>query len=358
MQSCVSEKLRCESTGIFPNMQYLCEKIYMEMKIIGIGNALLDVLLRLESDATLERMGMKKGAMDLIEEAQMEAIHIGQQGLERHIAPGGSVCNTMRALANLGAEVGYVGKIGSDQAGMFYEQAVRDAGVTPYFVHTEGSSGCATVLMSPDGERTMATFLGPAATLSAAEISPEALSRYDCVYIEGYLISNEALFLPILQRADQSGIKVALDLSNFNIVNGYKDLLQEVIPRYVDILFSNESEAEAYTGLPAAKAVSEIAEQVAVSVVTVGKKGALIGSIGRVFSVPASGGKAVDTTGAGDHFAAGFLYGQSVGASLEVSAQAGSLLAGYAVETIGPQISVERWNQIKLKVHAIVQSQA
>jgi sugar/nucleoside kinase (ribokinase family) len=335
-------------------MQYLCGKIYNTMRILGIGNALLDVLLRMESDETLLKTGMKKGAMDLIGEAQMLAVHRAQEGLKREEAPGGSVCNTMRALACLGAEVGYVGKTGSDAAGLFYEQAVRKAGVTPYFVHAEGISGCSTVLISPDGERTMATFLGPAATLSAAEIPDETLSAYDCVYLEGYLIANEALFLPILQRIDRLGLKVALDLSNFNIVNGYKELLQEVIPRYVRILFSNESEAEAYTGLPAEEAVQKISEQVDISVVTVGKRGALVGSRGCFITVPASGGTPVDTTGAGDNFAAGFLYGQSVNATLEQSARTGALLAGYVIETVGPQIPDVHWHQIKLNVSRII----
>lgn len=320
------------------------------MKIVGIGNALLDILLRLESDDTLVKMGMKKGAMDLIGETQMQAIHQEQKGLKRDEAPGGSVCNTMRALARLGAEVGYIGKIGSDERGAFYEQAVREAGVTPYFIHAEGISGFSTVLISPDGERTMATFLGPAATLSASEIADETLRACDCVYIEGYLISNEALFLPILQRIDKLGVKVALDLSNFNIVNGFRDLLQEVIPRYVRILFSNESEAEAYTGLPAGEAVQKISEQVDISVVTVGKKGALVGSSEGVIAVPAAGGNPVDTTGAGDNFAAGFLYGQSIHASLEQSARMGALLAGHVIETVGPQIPDDRWEQIKLKI--------
>jgi sugar/nucleoside kinase (ribokinase family) len=329
----------------------LCEK-KEKMRILGIGNALSDVLLRLKSDDTLATLGMEKGAMDLITDDQMIAIHKAQTGLERNESPGGSVCNTMRAMACLGARTGYMGKIGSDAMGVFYEQAVREAGVTPYFVRTEGISGCSTVFISPDGERTMATFLGPAATLAATEIPDSVLRAYDCIYIEGYLISNEALFLPILQRIHNLGLKTALDLSNFNIVNGFKDLLSEIIPRYVHILFSNESEAEAYTGLPAREAVRKISEQVELSVVTVGKDGALVGGQDGVLTVPAMGGKPVDTTGAGDHFAAGFLYGQTVGASLKQSAQIGSLLAGYVIETIGPQIPTALWKQIKLKVNS------
>jgi len=324
------------------------------MKILGIGNALLDVLLRLENDNTLNDIGIQKGAMDLIREEQMIAIHQAQAGLDRNHAPGGSVCNTMRALAILGAKVGYVGKVGTDSNGAFYENALQKAGVTPHIVRTEGISGCSTVLISPDGERTMATFLGPAATLSATEVADTTISSYDCVYIEGYLISNEALFLPVLQRAKNAGLKIALDLSNFNIVHGFKDLLSEVVPKYVNILFSNESEAVAYTGLMAEDAVRKISEQVDISIVTIGKKGALVGSRGELIAVPSLGKNPVDTTGAGDNFAAGFLYGLSLNTSLTQAAQIGSLLAGYVIATIGPQIPDEHWCEIKLKVEEIL----
>ena len=321
------------------------------MKILGIGNALLDTLLMLKDDDSLVRLGMQKGGMDLIDERRMRAILHEQSGLERQTMPGGSVCNTMRALAKLGATAGYVGKIGSDEMGQSYEQAVRQAGVSPYFVRIEGISGCSTVMISPDGERTMATFLGPAATLSANEITDDALRGYDCVYIEGYLIANDALFLPVLQRIRKLGLKIALDLSNFNVVNSFNDLLHNVIPEYIDILFANESEAKAYTGLDAEAAVRNISGQVEISIVTIGAKGALVGSDRQWIHVPAATDrKPLDTTGAGDHFAAGFLYGRSAGASLEQSARIGSLLSGYVIETVGPQIPPGYWDEIKLKI--------
>jgi len=324
------------------------------MKVLGIGNALLDVLLRLEDDNTLSEIGIQKGAMDLIGENQMRKIHQKQAGLHRSEAPGGSVCNTMRALACLGAEVGYIGKVGTDRIGDFYENAIRKAGVMPHIIRAEGISGCCTVLISPDGERSMATFLGPAATLSDNEITDEMLKPYDCLYIEGYLISNEALFLPILQRAQKAGIKIALDLSNFNIVNGFKGLLSEVIPQYINILFSNKDEAEAYTGLNAGQAVRKISEQVEISIVTIGKKGALIGSRSEVVLIPTTGNDPVDTTGAGDNFAAGFLYGLTKNATLAQAGQIGSLLANHVIETVGPQIPDEQWCQIKLKTNEIL----
>lgn len=324
------------------------------MKIIGIGNALLDVLLRLESDDTLSEMRVKKGAMDLVDESKMKDIQKAQSGLQRLEMPGGSVCNTMRAMARLGADAGYIGKVGNDNVGKVYEEETKKTGVTPFFVRTEGISGCSTVLISPDGERTMATFLGPAAALSDAEIPDEVLCQYDCIYMEGYLISNEKLFLPMLKRVKNLGLKVALDLSNFNIVNGFRDLLKEVIPLYVDILFSNENEAEAYTGLPAHEAIDMISKEVEISIVTIGKDGVLAKNNDRMIRDMALDSNVVDTTGAGDNYAAGFLFGYSQGATLEQSVRIGSLLSGNVIETIGAQIPEERWEQIKLKVNEIL----
>lgn len=324
------------------------------MNTIGLGNALVDVLLKLQTEETLREVGIRKGAMDMINRDQMITIRRTQEQLERTEAPGGSVCNTMRAMARLGAQTGFIGKIGNDAVGEFYEKAVRAAGVTPYFVHTDGPSGSCTVLISPDGERTMGTFLGPAATLTPDEIREDVLARYQCIYIEGYLLVNEPLVRTTMQKAKKLGLKIALDLSNYNIVNAFKPLLDDLIPNYVDILFSNESEAEAFTGVPAREAVKILSGQVGVSIVTLGKEGSIVGSEGHFFTIPAEGGKPLDTTGAGDNFAAGFLYGCSVGATLEQSARIGSLLAGYVIDVVGPQIPEDKWEQIKLKVARIL----
>ena len=301
------------------------------MKILGLGNALVDVLLRLEDDVVLSKIGVCKGAMEMIDQERMIAIRTAWQGLERTMAPGGSVCNTMRAISMLGGESGYLGKIGDDEVGAYYEEALRKAGVAPYFVKTSGISGSCTVLISPDGERTMCTFLGPAPTILPEEIQESVLSQYQCIYIEGYLLVNEALVRSTMVKAKRLGLKVALDLSNFNIVNAFKPLLDELIPAYVDILFSNESEAEAFTGRPA-------------------REGSLIASGENLFEIPAIGEGRVDTTGAGDNFAAGCLYGLSKGVSLDRAGRIGSLLAGEVVKVVGPQIPETEWEQIKLKV--------
>ena len=324
------------------------------MKILGLGNALVDVLSKLDSDETLVKIGIQKGAMDMISREQMYVIRKYQANTETTQAPGGANCNTMRAIALLGGQSGFIGKVGDDNLGQFYEEALLKAGVASYLIKTEGTSGACTVLISPDGERTMGTFLGPAPTISPDEITEDVLRGYDCIHIEGYLIVNEELVRETMKKAKRLGLKVALDLANYNIVNAYKGLLEEVIPQYVDILFANASEAEAFTGLPAQEAVKALEKQVHVALVTLGKDGSLIGSEGKFYHVDAEGGKPVDTTGAGDNFAAGFLYGQSVGASLVQSAQIGSMLSGYVIDVVGPQVPADKWEQIKLKVKAIL----
>ena len=324
------------------------------MKILGLGNALVDVLSKLDSDETLVKIGIQKGAMDMISREQMYVIRKYQANTETTQAPGGANCNTMRAIALLGGQSGFIGKVGDDNLGEFYEEALLKAGVASYLIKTEGPSGACTVFISPDGERTMGTFLGPAPTISPDEIMEDVLRGYDCIHIEGYLIVNEELVRETMKKAKRLGLKVALDLANYNIVNAYKGLLEEVIPQYVDILFANASEAEAFTGLPAQEAVKALEKQVHVALVTLGKDGSLIGSEGKFYHVDAEGGKPVDTTGAGDNFAAGFLYGQSVGASLVQSAQIGSMLSGYVIDVVGPQVPADKWEQIKLKVKTIL----
>ncbi len=324
------------------------------MKILGLGNALVDVLSKLDSDETLIKIGIQKGAMDMISREQMYVIRKYQANTETTQAPGGANCNTMRAISLLGGQSGFIGKVGDDNLGEFYEEALLKAGVSSYLIKTEGPSGACTVFISPDGERTMGTFLGPAPTILPEEITDDVLRNYDCIHIEGYLIVNEELVRETMKKAKRLGLKVALDLANYNIVNAYKGLLEEVIPQYVDILFANASEAEAFTGLPAQEAVKALEKQVHVALVTLGKDGSLIGSEGKFYHVDAEGGKPVDTTGAGDNFAAGFLYGQSVGASLVQSAQIGSMLSGYVIDVVGPQVPADKWEQIKLKVKTIL----
>lgn len=324
------------------------------MRTLGIGNALVDVLLQLDTDKVLTDVAIEKGAMDLIDRDKMLAIRNAQERLNFTVAPGGAAANSMRAMAALGACPGYIGKTGTDELSNFYENELKKTGVEPHLIRVPGETGSSTVLISPDGERTMATFLGPAATLGPDELSEEIVCRYGCMYIEGYLIVNGSLLRRAMELAKKCGLLVALDLANFHVVRANSDILHELVPKYVDILFCNESEAETYTGQPAQEAIHTLSGEVKIAIVTLGKEGALIAAGEKMITIPASGGKPVDTTGAGDHFAAGFLYGYTRNATIEQSGRIGSLLAGHIIEEVGAKIPEERWEQIKLKVAAIL----
>ena len=325
------------------------------MSTIGLGNALVDIMLRLQSDDSLADVGICKGAMDMIDYQKTINIHSMLGHLGKSHAPGGSVCNAMRAFGLLGGKAGFFGKIGTDELGDFYEKALLSAGVNPYFVREPGITGRCTVMISPDGERTMGTFLGPAPTLSPEDISEDIIRQYDYLYVEGYLVVNEPLVCSAMEKACRIGLKVALDLSNFNMVNAYKDTFRSLLDKYVSILFANETEVQAFTGMPALESVDYMASLVDTMVITLGKRGSIIAKGRKRIRIAAYGPQIpLDTTGAGDHFAAGFLFGRSRNIDLERSGRIGSLLAGHVISVIGPQIPEEEWGSVKEKVSGIL----
>ena len=299
---CPSLKLHCKSTGYFRNMQYLCQKKLEKMQILGLGDALVDLLIRLDDEKCLAELGVRKGAMMMIDREKTLAIRSSLRHLSQKQVAGGSVCNTMRTISFLGGKSAFIGKIGDDELGNLYEESLKNAGVTSLLFRKEGLSGTSTILVSPDGERTMCTYLGPAPTISPDEITAEILAPYQYIYVEGYLLVNPSLVCETMKKAKELGLKVALDLANFNIVNAYYDLLHEIVPKYVDIVFCNGSEAEAFTKQMPAEAVRTLSRMVDIALVTVGKEGAWFGSHGEFGRISASGGNPVDTTGAGDYF--------------------------------------------------------
>jgi sugar/nucleoside kinase (ribokinase family) len=293
-------------------------------------------------------MGIAKGAMEMIDANQMAVLQRKKARLKKTQAPGGSVSNTMRVLAKLGASAGFIGKIGTDALGVYYENALREYGVKPYLVRTDGATGCCTVMISPDGERTMATFLGPAHTLSPDDIPEKIVARYDCIYIEGYMLVNGPLVRAAMKIAQKRGVMIALNLSNFRIVEANHRLLEELLDEfYIDILIANASEAKAFTGLEPAGAVEQIAEWVDIAIVTMGDKGSLIAGRGETVRVPCERVHPVDTTGAGDYYAAGCLYGLLGGAWTFPAGLMGGTLAAYVVEAVGAQIPADEWPSLK-----------
>lgn len=321
--------------------------------VLGIGNALVDVISVLKDDSILEQFGLPRGSMTLVDDTQSKVIYDATYSDDSELATGGSVANTMRSMANLGGNSGYMGKIGRDSLGELFKGDFEKAGVTTHLFYSKSDTGRVMGLVSPDSERTMATFLGAAAEMLPAEITADAFKGYEIVYIEGYLVFNHDLITACAKAAKAAGVKIALDLSSFNVVEANLDFLKDLIKNYVDILFANEEEAKSFTGLEPEEALHEIAKDCEISIVKVGKDGSMIKKGDDVSRVGIISAKAVDTTGAGDAYAAGFFYGLTKGYEMEICGKIAALVSGKVVEVMGPNLPDEQWGEIKAEIQII-----
>lgn len=324
------------------------------MKVLGIGNALVDILTNLESDAYFEKMGLIKGGMKLIEEEQLMKIIGLIEGMDSKLASGGSASNTIAGLARMGINCGFIGKVGFDTYGNFYRDDLINNGVHPLLTETDMASGCAMCMITPDGERTMGTYLGAAASLHASDLELEMFKGYDLLHAEGYLVQDHDLILKAFRLAKEAGLKISIDLASFNIVEGDLEFFQMLVREYVDIVFANEEESFAYTKQSPDEAVVTIAEQCEVAIVKKGSKGSVIKRGEEIVETGIMKANCIDTTGAGDLYAAGFLYGLTLDLPLLKCAQIGAILSGNVVEVIGPKMVSSRWEEIKAKVDAII----
>ena len=317
-------------------------------RVIGIGNALTDMLVNLNSDSVLGRFKLAKGSMSLVDTPLQTEISKSVAGYPYSLSLGGSAGNTIRAMARLGCSTGFIGKVGEDKTGDFFVKALENLHVEPVvFRGTERSGRCVS-LVSPDGERTMVTHLGAALQLGADEIEATIFDGYDCLYVEGYLVQNHELIARAVQTAKACGLQVALDLASFNIVAENRDFLQALVRDHVDIVFANEDEAKAFTcEKEPVNALQAISEQVDLAVVKTGMRGALIKQGAEVVHVGIlEAAKRVDTTGAGDFYAAGFLSGLCSGLSLRQCGTIGAITAGKVIEVVGTTFGEEVWEEI------------
>ncbi|MGC9342252.1 MAG: adenosine kinase [Bacteroidales bacterium] len=320
------------------------------MKIIGIGNALVDILAQMKDEKLLEQFKLPKGSMTLVDREMSNLINEETSGLKKTQASGGSAANTIHGLANLGIETAYIGKIGRDELGQFFLQDMEKSGISPILYQSVNDTGRVMALVSPDSERTMATYLGAAIELMEDDLSSGIFDGYNYLYIEGYLINNLALVKKSIQLGKEEGLRVCIDLASYNIVEQYKDaLLNEVLPE-TDIIFANEEEAKALTGLEPKEALEKISELCDIAIAKTGSKGSLIKRGNEMVEVPAHKVESIDTTGAGDIYAAGFLYGQVMSMSLEQSARIGTLLASRVIGIMGPKLDEKAWVELKREI--------
>jgi sugar/nucleoside kinase (ribokinase family) len=320
--------------------------------VLGIGNAIFDVLVQTD-EGFLASHGMTKGGMALIDEPRASAIY-------RDMGPatkmsGGSAANTIVGVASLGARAAYVGKVRDDEVGRLYTHDIRAAQVTFDTRAAVGgpATGCSYILVTPDGERTMNTFLGAAQELMPDDIDPGQIAAAAIVYLEGYLwdpkTAKEA-FVKAATIAHEAGRQVALTLSDSFCVDRYRDEFLDLMRKgTVDLIFANESELHSlYQTSDFDTALKQLQKDVKLGVVTRSEKGCMVASTDGVIAVPAFPiAKLVDTTGAGDLFASGFLFGMVRNAGFENAGRLGALAAAEVIQHIGarPQVSLKELAQ-------------
>lgn len=315
-------------------------------KILGIGNALTDILVKTPDYTILEKYGFEPGSMNLIENNLISPISEDTADFEKQYLPGGCAANTIRGLARMGNHTGFMGKIGRDSCGNIFTKGLEKLEISPHLSFSEMKSGCAFTIIPPDKERTFATYLGAAFSLSPDDISREIIKKYDLVHMEGYLVQNHELIKRIMDICSDTGTTVSLDLASFNIVQENLKFLRDITKNYVDIIFANENEATAYADSDISGSVDILSKDCDLCVVKLGSEGSIISSGGKKHVIPPINAEKVDSTGAGDLYAAGFLHEWINGHSPKKCGQTGTLLATHVIETIGASIPEEKWFKI------------
>ncbi|HEY8526812.1 MAG TPA: adenosine kinase [Acidimicrobiales bacterium] len=305
------------------------------LDVVGIGNALVDVLSH-EDDSFVDRHGLTRGAMTLIETERAEELYAAMgPGIE---ISGGSVANSMAGVASFGGRAAYMGRVFEDQLGAVFAHDLRAQGVT-YTTKpaTDGPpTGRSLIIISPDGQRTMNTYLGSSAYFGPGDIDVDLVKASAVTFLEGYLFDRpepqEAYWLAS-KIATEAGRKVALTLSDLFCVERHRDEFLPLVRERVDILFANEAEACALWGCDEVGAAIERARaEVSIACITLGERGSVIVSGAETHEIPCYPAEVVDTTGAGDLYAAGVLYGYTAGRPLP---ECGRLGAMAAAEVIG-----------------------
>jgi sugar/nucleoside kinase (ribokinase family) len=317
-------------------------------ELVGVGSPIIDVLARVP-DSFLNTVGGDKGGMVLTDaETIGKWMALLPEPFEE--APGGSAGNTIFAAARLGLHTTFIGKTGNDTGGTFYRERLKAlGGDASRFKDGTIPNGRCLSLITPDSQRTLRTDLGAAATLTPGEITPADFIGCTHAHIEGYLLFNPDLMFAVLQSAKEANCTISLDLASFEVVKAAGDSLPGLLRDYVDLVFANEDEAEAFHGGPDSPGnlAVELAGLCDLAVVKVGKQGAWLARGTEAIHSPALPNiKAVDTTGAGDFWAAGFLAGWLRGKPLEVCAAWGARLGAEIVQVIGAELPDATWERI------------
>ena len=329
-----------------------------EVKVLGFGSPILDLLVRVDDTFLSRNVSGEKGGMGMLDaEAQKKLISLFPVGRVKK-AIGGSAFNTISALTWLGMRTAFLGKIGLDEDGDFYRKAYRAAGgdISRFRAsETEPTATCVS-LVTPDSERTMRTNLGASSTLTPEEITEKDFTGITHFHAEGYMLFLPGVLEKALKLAKENGCTVSFDFSSFEVVRHFRSEIERMMGKYVDVIFANEDEAREFCGtehFDPEKALDRLQTYCPVAAVKLGGKGALLKQSGEICRIQSRKVSAVDTTGAGDLWQAGFLYGWLNGYGLRKAGEMGSVLGAEIVQVMGAALPPERWAEIKTQFNQI-----
>ena len=322
---------------------------------LGVGSPIVDTLVRVD-DAFLAEVDAAKGGMILVDADRMADV-VFRLPKDRAEASGGSAGNTIVAMARLETHTDMMGKIGDDATGRFFVKSMESAGATSTRIKRgTGPSARCLSMITPDSERTMFTCLAAASTLAPSEILQSDVENCRFVYIEGYMFFNRALVDRLLEVCAIAKVDVGLDLGSFTVVNAVKEDLPDILKKHIKAVFANEDEAKALFGeLPEEEMAKRLGQLCPIAVLKIGKRGSIVCESGKLTRIsPVIVEKAVDTTGAGDYWAAGFLHAYLKGATVDQCGRCGSLLGAEVVQVVGASLPESIWNRVRKEVETII----
>lgn len=321
-------------------------------KVLGMGAALVDVLAHV-NDSWIDAQNVQKGGMNMVDNAQM--MHMLSTIKDSLQVPGGSTCNTMVGLSKLGGRASFISKVGDDNLGKLFIEHLSKSNVESKVKIANANTGCVLSAVTPDAERTMWTYLGASDFLSSKDFELALYDDVGLLYAEGYRAFNAECFKKSFALAKYLGVKTALDFSSFGVVDACRKTFDNLFEQnMIDIVIANEDEAFAYTQKKEEEALEILSKKTEIAIVKLGKRGALIAKGANICHIDAGSAKAIDTTGAGDLWAAGFLYGYMNNWNIENSGKLGSIVSNEVVQVMGAQIPDSAWEKIRLLMKNLI----
>ncbi len=323
--------------------------------ILGIGNALTDVLAVLPDDSLLKKYHLPLGSMQHVDMETGDRIWEALKEYGVKYVPGGSAANTITCAAIFGMESSFLGKIGNDDLGNLFKSTMEQFGVRAQMLYgTKPSGRCMVFITGANAERTFAGYMGATLELGPEDLDPAMFQGYDYFHIEGYLVQNQELISRAVHLAKEAGCIISIDMASYNVVESNDAFFHYLIENYIDIVFANESEAKAFTKMEPRQAIDELARHCKIAVVKVGKDGSMVKAGDEYYFIEPWPATPIDATGAGDTYAAGFLYAHSLGMPLKVCGEVGSIIAAKVVEVVGTKIDIPRWRTAKEEIRALI----